>query len=88
MCPGAPSPAVNGSKEIGLFVVVIGSLYLRPQYNKLLALVKEPFDLDHCRSGSCAWVTEELRSSPEADIEDRLKDRPVPPLQAPMNWGV
>jgi len=40
MRPGAPSPAVNGSKEIGLFVAVMGSLYLRPQYNKPLALVK------------------------------------------------
>jgi hypothetical protein len=43
MRPGAPSPAVNGSKEIGLFVAVIGSLYLRPQYNKPLALVKDLF---------------------------------------------
>lgn len=29
MRPGAPSLTVNGSKEIGRFVVVISSLYIR-----------------------------------------------------------
>jgi hypothetical protein len=43
-----PSLAMNRSKEIGLFVSAISSLYIRPQYIKPLALVKNPFDLDHC----------------------------------------
>ena len=43
MGPGGPSPPVNGAKEIGLFVAAIGSLYIRPRYNKPLALVKNLF---------------------------------------------
>jgi hypothetical protein len=35
-----PSLAINGSKEIGLFISAISSLYIRPQYTKPLALVK------------------------------------------------
>jgi hypothetical protein len=41
--PGAPSLAVNGSKEIGLFLAAMCSLSVRPQYNKALALVKDLF---------------------------------------------
>jgi hypothetical protein len=43
MRPGAPSLTIIGSKEIGLFVAVISSLYIRPRYNKPLALVKNLF---------------------------------------------
>jgi hypothetical protein len=39
MGPAAPSLPINGSKEIGLLVAALLSLYLRPQYNKPLALV-------------------------------------------------
>jgi hypothetical protein len=35
-----PSLAINGSKEIGLFISAISSLYIRSQYIKPLALVK------------------------------------------------
>jgi hypothetical protein len=75
MRPGAPAHAVNGSKEIGLFVAVIGSLSLRPQYNKRLALGQESFASIAAihRAEGCALVTEEFRSSPEANIEDRLR---------------
>jgi hypothetical protein len=37
--------------------------------------------------GGCALVIEEFRSSPEADIEDRLKDRPVPYLTGADGLG-
>jgi hypothetical protein len=40
MRPGAPSLTINGSKEIGLFVPAISSLYIRLRYTKPLALVK------------------------------------------------
>jgi len=33
----------NGPEEIGLFVAVISSLYIRLRYSKHLALVKNPF---------------------------------------------
>jgi hypothetical protein len=38
--PGAPSLTINGSKDTGLFLAVISSLYIRLRYNKPLALVK------------------------------------------------
>ena len=40
MRTNTPSLAINGSKEIGLFISAISSLYIRPQYTKPLALVK------------------------------------------------
>ena len=40
---GTPSLAINGSKEIGLFVGAISSLYIRLRYSKHLALGKNLF---------------------------------------------
>jgi hypothetical protein len=40
MRPSTPSLATNRSEEIGLFVAVMDSLYLRLRYNKPLPLVK------------------------------------------------
>ena len=48
MRPGAPSLAVDGSEEIGLFVAAMDSLYLRLPYNKHLVLVKNLFVLNRC----------------------------------------
>ena len=61
MRPGAPSLAIKGTREIGLFVAAISSLYIRLRYSKPLSLVKNLFALDHCHSscsGGCALVTE------------------------------
>jgi hypothetical protein len=43
MRPGAPSLAVDGSEEIGLFVAAMDSLYIRLPYNRQIVLVKNPF---------------------------------------------
>jgi hypothetical protein len=40
---GAPSLTINGSREIGLFVASISSLFIRLQYNKPSVLVKNLF---------------------------------------------
>jgi hypothetical protein len=54
MRPGAPSLPINGSKEIGLFVAVMSSLYIRLPYNEPLALVKDLFAVYRGQARACS----------------------------------
>jgi hypothetical protein len=71
---GRAITAVNGSKEIGLFCRSHWFALYSPTIQQASRAGQESFTsiaAIHCAEG-CALVTQEFRSSPEANIEDRL----------------